>query len=248
MDLRRHLNDETQHELLALTSAAKNSPAVLFKEARLPEPWKPESQLEVPPAELRKAQNLPSSQGKLPIKSASTVDRNPNGKSLARKQKNDPFLDVAPSPAPARSVREPVQHPIFKLGHKPFNPKPAEKIRSASARGMLGLSGERFAILCSELLVTVHLGGGKEYITGSDFEKLRLHIARESMGLAVAEELSFKEKLRLKSGTSQWQAEGTPLRRYESKKVSRARETPRSSAPFIQVVSGGLPTLGKGRK
>ncbi|MGP9528833.1 hypothetical protein [Glutamicibacter sp. AOP5-A2-18] len=65
----------------------------------------------------------------------------------------------------------------------------------------------------------------------------------------------------LKSVDGAWNVEGTPLKRYEENEAKNRRQTASLSAgnkgigkgstekvPFVRIVSGGLPTLGKGHK
>lgn len=188
-------------------------------------------------AEGRKLNGLPASNG---------------GPSRVRLPKRDPLLDVMPSPAPSKTVRGPVPQPMFTLTHrKPFRPKPTDRVRCGAVRSQLKLKEKQVLELIAELSVTVRRGGSGDYIMGSDYERLRRHVEQQRKEPPVVEELSFEQKLLRTRGANQWQSEGTPLARYESKKAPRIKPTPKrtsDSVPFVRVVSGGLPTLGKGRK
>lgn len=70
----------------------------------------------------------------------------------------------------------------------------------------------------------------------------------EDYRLLVAEITERNESLyrrRLEAAGMHWAADGTPLSRFEKSQIST--EPRKNAETYVQVVSGGLPTLGKGR-
>ena len=103
-------------------------------------------------------------------------------------------------------------------------------------------------------------------ISVSDLPKLRKYlktIPRKEPSLAQNASVPRESRRfpALKNGDSQWNVEGTPLRRYEEHEANKFRDSGQRSGlrslqkpgqsekiPFVRIVSGGLPTLGKRHK
>ncbi|WP_146113296.1 MULTISPECIES: hypothetical protein [unclassified Arthrobacter] len=170
-------------------------------------------------------------------------------------------LVVSPMPkqvthnaAPQDARLQAVKNQAMKTVHKKYR-KPDAKVRLEVAESQLEISESELLALCDELSIEPQSKDGMEYLTGADFEKLRYHIPVKGLEPKLTTSSTFEARLRQTYGANQWAAEGTPLERYEAKEAQRSKEhhpakakTDADRVPYVKIVSGGLPTLGRGHK
>ncbi|HJX79002.1 hypothetical protein [Glutamicibacter sp.] len=193
-------------------------------------------------AEARKINGMPLPANTVPASRKSALAANPMPKQASHKEAPQ---DLRPQVATKQAM---------KTMHKKYR-KPDAKIRLEVAESQLELSESELLALCDELSIEPLSKDGLEYLTGADFEKLRYHFPVKGLEPKLATSPTFEARLRQTYGADDWAAEGTPLERYEAKEAHRSKEhhpakekADADRVPYVKIVSGGLPTLGRGHK
>jgi len=256
MGLGSHLDVEALAELrrLAAVQVAKPVAKPRATEPKKPTKHKPRQRATTPKKSAKKPQKVvasahgPKRQNR-PV-TQTDEDRRRNGLTPPRTGTASVVKSVIyPEPVLGSKKVKQAQAKFKVSKGKTFSPKPNDLVSLGMACSRLAIDGKNMRRLCLVLQIIVLLDEGNSVITGADFEKLRLHIARENAGLdATPESMTFEERLRGKYSAGAWNGEGSPLARYDAKKDAAKKESaPKTcSVPYVKVVSGGLPTLGKG--
>lgn len=256
MGLGSHLDDEALAGLrrLAVDQVAKPVAKPRAAEPKKPVKNKPRHKAAAPKMSVKKPQKVvisarqPKKQNRPAMQT--DEDRRRNGLTPPRTGTTSVVKSVVstvPVVASKRVEKAPAKFEVPK--GKTFSPKPNARVSLGKARSRLAVDDKKIRRLCLALQIELLGDEDNPAISGTDFEKLRLHIARKNAGLDVTPaSMSFEERLRGKYSAGAWNGEGSPLARYDARMDAAKKESaPKTgSVPYIKVVSGGLPTLGKG--